>query len=346
MITVEPPQEGERRVVVKRPGQVGIVQVAYIRPGALDPDFIALEVLSTILSDGVNSRLYQALVETQAAASVGSTNHALRDPFVMLFQASIAPDSTHRKTEDALKAALDEVATNGVTEQEVRRAQKLIEVRVIRSRDGTFNLASNLGEAIASASWEWWHGYIDTMNKVTAADVKRVAAKYLVPDRATIGWFVPIEPAARQAAATKLPGRQPVPANASAAPLPDAEPIHPSCRAGRRRRGAVRKADAAPGLQERHDAGGRREPRRADDRAAGDDPGGHADSARGKARAGAADRRHARPRNQDEGQARDRRGARRRGRAARVHGTFLDASVTGRAFRAMPNCCSKRWRIN
>ena len=52
VITVEPPQEGERRVVVKRPGQVGIVQAAYIRPGALDPDFIPLDVLSTILTDG------------------------------------------------------------------------------------------------------------------------------------------------------------------------------------------------------------------------------------------------------------------------------------------------------
>jgi zinc protease len=216
VITIEPPQEGERRAVVKRPGRARIVQVAYLRPGALDPDFIPLEVLNTILTDGLNSRLYQALVETWTASGVGSTNHALRDPFVTLFQASVAPDSTHQKTEDALKVALADVAQKGVIEQEVRRAQKLIEVRVIRSRDGTFNLASTLGEAIGSASWEWWHAYLDNVGKVTAADVQRVAAKYLIPDRATVGWFVPTDPAEQPAVATA-----PV---ASAAAAPAAPP--------------------------------------------------------------------------------------------------------------------------
>jgi len=227
IVTVEPPQEGERRVIVKRPGQVGIIEAAYIRPRALDPDFIPLDVLSTILTDGLNSRLYQALVETQAASSVGSTNHALRDPFVTLFQATVAPGSTHQNTEAALKAALRDVADNGVTDQEVRRAQKQIEVKVIRSRDGTFNLASSLGEAIASASWEWWDGYINAMHEVTAADVKRVAAKYLIPDRATIGWFVPTDPAERETA-TAPAAASPSGANASRtlpAPTPSAPAV-------------------------------------------------------------------------------------------------------------------------
>jgi zinc protease len=224
LVTVEPPQEGERRVIVKRPGQVGIVQAAYNRPRALDPDFIPLEVLSTILADGLNSRLYQALVETQTASSVGSTNHALRDPFVTVFQATVAPGSTHQDTEAALKAALRDVADNGVTDKEVRRAQKQIEVKVIRSRDGTFNLASSLGEAIASASWEWWDGYINTMNKVTAADVKRVAAKYLIPDRTTIGWFIPTDLAERETVVVTAPAAA-MPSGANASPtLPAPSP--------------------------------------------------------------------------------------------------------------------------
>ena len=193
VVTVEPPQEGERRVIIKRPGGAGIVQAAFIRPGAQDPDFIALDVLSTILTQSLNSRLYQALVETQISSSVGSTNHALRDPFVLLIQTTLARGSTHQKAEDALKAALHEVASNGVTEEEIKRAQKQIEVRVIRSRDGTFNLASSLGEALASANWDWWHNYVDWVNKVTVDDVRRVAAKYLIPERATIGWFIPVE---------------------------------------------------------------------------------------------------------------------------------------------------------
>jgi zinc protease len=226
VITVEPPQEGERRVIVKRPGQVGIVQAAYVRPGALDPDFVPLDVLATILTDSLNSRLYQALVETQLASSVSSTNNAFRDPFVTLFEAVVAPGATHQKTEDALKAALDDVANNGLTDQEVRRAQKQIEVRVIRSRDGTYNLAASLGEAIASANWAWWEGYIDAMNRVTAADVQRVAAKYLTPDRATIGWFVAADsmerPVARELATsgpTRAAAAVPTSSNANATGL-------------------------------------------------------------------------------------------------------------------------------
>lgn len=216
VITVEPPQEGERRVVVRRPGQVGIVQAGYIRPGALDPDFIPLDVLSNILTGGVNSRLYQALVETQIASSVSSNNFTFRDPYPLLLEAVVAPESTHKKTEDALEAALYDVGKNGVTDEEVKRAEKQIEVQVIRSRDGTYNLASSLGEAIASADWEWWDGYVDAMKKVTAADVKRVAAKYVVPDHATIGWFVPTD-ASKEAAATPAPST-PAPAVESSAP--------------------------------------------------------------------------------------------------------------------------------
>lgn len=222
VITVEPPQEGERRVVVKRPGQVGIVQAAYIRPGTLDPDFIPLDVLSNILGEGLNSRLYQALVETRIASEVSSTNFTFRDPFPILFEAVVAPDSTHQKAEDAIKATLYDVAKNGVTDEEVKRAKKQIEVQVIRSRDGTFHLTSSLGEAIASANWEWWDGYIDTMNRVTAADIKRVAAKYLVPDHATIGWFVPANPeeGGMGKEAEKTPASSPSPAAVPAPPSP------------------------------------------------------------------------------------------------------------------------------
>ena len=194
VITVEPPQEGERRVVVRRPGQVGLVQIGYIRPGALDRDFIPIDVLSVILGTGVNSRFYQTLVETGIASDASAANYTFRDPYPLIFEAVVSPDSTHQKAEDALKAAAYEVAKNGITDEELKRAQQQIEVSVVRSRDGTYNLTESLGEALASASWEWWDGYLDGLRAVSAADVQRVAATYLVPDHATVGWFVPATP--------------------------------------------------------------------------------------------------------------------------------------------------------
>jgi len=191
VITVEPPQEGERRVIVRRTGQVGLVEIGYIRPGALDKDYIPLDVLATILGSGINSRLYQALVEKGLATDASANNYALRDPYPILFDATVAPGVGHQRVEDAMKAALYAVAKRGVTEEELQRAKNQVEVSVIRGRDGTYELASSLGEAVASANWKWFVNYVDTMKRVTRADVQRVAAKYLLPDHATVGWFVP-----------------------------------------------------------------------------------------------------------------------------------------------------------
>ncbi|MBV8516963.1 MAG: insulinase family protein [Acidobacteria bacterium] len=191
VITVEPPQEGERRAVVQRPGTIGMVMLGYMRPGASHPDFMPFEVLASILSDGVNARLNRALVETGLATSVNANNFALRDPYPFLVDATLAGGKTHAEVESALKAALADVATNGVTDEELKRAQKQLELAVTRGRDGTYQYAANLGEAIASANWKWFLDYVDAVNAVTKDDIKRVAATYLIPNHATVGWFVP-----------------------------------------------------------------------------------------------------------------------------------------------------------
>ena len=194
VITVEPPQEGERRALVKRPGTLGLTMVGYIRPGASHPDFIAIDVLSNILGAGVNSRLHQALVEKGLATNVSSMNFTQRDPYPLLLLATNAPGKSHQDVENAVKATVAEVVEKGVTGAEVKRAQQQIEVSVVLSRDGTYNFTSALGESVASADWKWFLDYVDRVKAVTAADVKRVAQAYLVPDHATVGWFVPSPP--------------------------------------------------------------------------------------------------------------------------------------------------------
>jgi len=215
VITAEPPQEGERRAMVRRPGTVGLVLIGYIRPGGEHPDYIPIDVLSSILSDGVNSRLHQALVEKGLATSVTSSNYTLRDPFPLLIEATIAPGKSHEEVEAAIKAALAEVGAKGVTDEEVKRTQQQIEVAVVRSRDGTYNFASTLGEAVASTNWKWFLNYVDDVKAVTAADVQRVAATYLVPDHATVGWFVPTANAKRPEVIASVPGGRRVEERAS-----------------------------------------------------------------------------------------------------------------------------------
>lgn len=224
VITVEPPQEGERRVVVRRPGTVGLVMIGYIRPGAMHADFIALEVLSNILADGVNSRLYRALVDKGLASNVNSLNFTLQDPYPLLVNATLAPGKKHEEVEAAIKAAIAELVDKGVTEAEVRRAQQQIEVSVVRARDGTYNFARNLGEYVASVSWKKFLTYVDEIKAVKAADVQRVAARYLAGDQATVGWFIPgaapKRPEMANVVPTTLPAATPEPAVAARTAAP------------------------------------------------------------------------------------------------------------------------------
>lgn len=220
VITVEPPQEGERRVTLRRPATVGLVMVGYLRPGVMHPDFDRLEVLSNVLSEGVNSRLYKALVEARIATSVGVFNFSLRDPYPMIVHATLAPGRTHEEAERAIKATLAEVVAQGISAEELARAQRQIEVADIRTRDGTYNFASALGEAVASAHWKRFVTFVDDIKAVKLDEVKAAAARYLVPERATVAWFVPLAPDAKKPEALALgpapSATPPTPANAPA----------------------------------------------------------------------------------------------------------------------------------
>ena len=149
-------------------------------------------MLAAILGDGVNARLNQALVERGLATAVNADNYALRDPYPLLVGATCAPGKTNAEVEAALKDALAAVADKGITDAELKRAQQQIEVSVARLRDGPYQVASALGEAVASADWKWFSTYVDRIKAVRAGDVQRISATYLVPDRATVGWFVPV----------------------------------------------------------------------------------------------------------------------------------------------------------
>ncbi len=247
VITSEPPQEGERRVVVKRPGSTALVALAYLRPAASHPDFFAFAVLASVLGDGVNARLTQALVERGLATAVSAENTTLRDPYPLVVSATCAPGKGNAEVEAALKEVIAAVAANGIGDDELRRAQQKIEVAVARQRDGPYQVAAALGEAVASADWKWFLTYVDRIQAVRADDVKRVAATYLVPDRATVGWFVPAEKpapapalaatpsspaasasartAAAQPKATALPSPLPVPQRSASPSTPGSVPF-------------------------------------------------------------------------------------------------------------------------
>lgn len=189
--TEEPAQTGPRRVTVKRAGELGVVGISYKSPAATDPDLPALDVLGNILANGKNSRFYKALTDRNLTISVSADAGSYHDPSLFQVYANLAPGVTHEQVEKILREEVARIVEGGVSEVEVTTAMQKISASIAYSRDGTAAVAAALIESIAAGDWTLYATYPDAVRKVTAADVKRVAAKYLVDERSTTGWFVP-----------------------------------------------------------------------------------------------------------------------------------------------------------
>jgi zinc protease len=196
--TEEPAQSGPRRVVVKRPGELGTVVIAHKVPNGRDADQPALEMLDAILSSGKNARLYRALVDRSLALSAGAGTDLHRDLSLHTVYAALAPGSTHEQVEDALLAEIEKIKTDGVTAAEIARVKQQYVAADAYKRDGTAGVASELNEWIAVGDWTLYVTFPEKVQQVTPADVQRVAKQYLSDDESTTGWFVPVKPAAEK----------------------------------------------------------------------------------------------------------------------------------------------------
>jgi len=195
--TVEPTQDGEREVVLRRTGDIQAIGCVYHICAASHADMAPLQVLASILSAEQTGRLYKALIETKLATSVSASADALCEPGVM----DISVEARQDQSVDAIRVKLFEVL-NGLgqqtfTPEEVERAQKAF----ARNFDLLLNDSSRVGVRLsgsaAQGDWRLMFLHRDRMAQVTPADVQRVAAHYLKPSNRTVGVFVPTKEADR-----------------------------------------------------------------------------------------------------------------------------------------------------
>ena len=189
--TTEPPQEGERRFLVRRAGRVAWTALSWRTVAALHPDTHALAVLGNVLGGGLTARLYQALVEKSLALSVTVVPWQLRDPALFSVFCPVRPGVEPAVVEQTVREEIARLAQDGVTEAEVEKARTQIEAEVIFDRDSTDQIAAALSEAIAVADWGWYADYPAAIRRVTTEDVRRVAQTYLQDDALTVGLFLP-----------------------------------------------------------------------------------------------------------------------------------------------------------
>lgn len=185
----EPEQAGERRTRVASPGAPGVVMLAYRTPAGLDPDLDALEVLGLVLAGGRSSRLHRRLVATGAASEVWFSLSRLRHPGLLQLGAVVTSDDGYAQVEQALREAIAELRRDGVSADEVARAQARIRGSLLTSRDGPLAIAMQLNEAIACGDWRAYATAADRIDAVTPADVARVVDRYLRDLGLTVGYL-------------------------------------------------------------------------------------------------------------------------------------------------------------
>jgi zinc protease len=189
---IEPPPTGERRFKIRKPGDTRYLIVAWRNPELANADNYALDVLGMILGHGRTSRLYRGLVETKLATEVDAANETARDPFLLLAQATVAPDATLEAVEAALHHEVELLRTQPVTSEELARAKRQVEASFVYSKDSIRSLAQQLGYFETVASYRYLDTYLENLASVGPDDVRRVANAYLIEDARTVGAYDPV----------------------------------------------------------------------------------------------------------------------------------------------------------
>jgi zinc protease len=199
----EPPQWGERRVTVRRPGSSPHLKLAYHIPAVSHPDLYSLMLLDAVLSGGKSvswsgggymgrsARLYRALVQAELATSVGSGLRASLDPNLFTLSLTVRDGVPPEPAEAALLRELARLAEEPPTDDELAKARRQSEAQFAYGRDGVTSQAFGLGYFELLGDWHDLHRHVERLRAVTSEDVQRVAATYLNEDNRVVGWFIP-----------------------------------------------------------------------------------------------------------------------------------------------------------
>jgi predicted Zn-dependent peptidase len=194
MLPKEPPQKAEREVQVQLQSQPWYVE-AYHSPAGDDPDGLTASILESVLSSGRTSRLYRSLVEEQrvALAAQGMTGYpGDKYPNLMLFYAITAPGKTLNDVQAALRKELERVVNEPVTVAELDRIKTQTRASVLKSLTSNTGMAQTLAEyKVKRGSWQMLFADLEAIDRLTPADLQRVARKILRPENRTVGRLIP-----------------------------------------------------------------------------------------------------------------------------------------------------------
>ena len=181
-------------IVLKEAGATPLLNAVYPLPDVNSPDAPALKVLDYVLLSGRTSKLYQALFETGLAADGGTLPYQFARGGWYSFNFTPTEGTTLPKLDAALLGVLADVRTTPVSAEEIARAKTSISTSTLLGSRSITAQATNLGvDATTAGDYQYTDKFLAALEKVTPADVQRVAQKYLPDSARTVGYFEPTQ---------------------------------------------------------------------------------------------------------------------------------------------------------
>jgi predicted Zn-dependent peptidase len=188
--TTEPPQNSERRVVLKEHAQPLYIE-GYHRPDYRSKDDAVFDAITDLLAEGRTSRLYRSLVRDKKIASQSAGFSGLPEtkyPHLFAFYAFPMPGHTPQEVATAIHAEIDRLKNEDISDDELKMIKTRTKANLIRGLADNEGLASNLAMyQTRYGDWRELFRSVDKIDQVTKADIRRVANQYFVDTNRTVG---------------------------------------------------------------------------------------------------------------------------------------------------------------
>ena len=202
--TLDPPQDGERSVTVRRSGGAPLLYMTYHVPAGAHPDFAAVSLLSMVLGDAPGGRLHKRLVDKQLVAQTFAGAWALAEPGPLITGAALAPGQDVDKARAEMATVLDTLAAEPFTAEELERARTAWLNDWEQGFTDPERVGVQLSDAISRGDWRLYFLQRDHVRKVTLADLQRAASTWVRRDNRTVGLYLPSTQTERAPMATRV----------------------------------------------------------------------------------------------------------------------------------------------
>jgi zinc protease len=189
--TVEPVQDGERAVTLRRVGNIQAVLAVYHGPAGSHQDAAALELLAGLAADNPSGRLYKALVDTKKAAQVVALNQALSDPGTLVLGAILNTQDSVEQARKIVLETIESMVKEPPTKEDVDRIRTRLLTNIDLQLRNSESIGLTMSEWVSKGDWRLLFLHRDRLRAVTPDDVQRVAKAYLKTSNLTVAEFIP-----------------------------------------------------------------------------------------------------------------------------------------------------------